>query len=273
MPAPTVVGTPVANRYGDLSVTVPVGANHLMAGGAFGHGGVPTVETATYNGDAMTALAQADNGEDFATQVLFGLASPDIGTANFVLGPSGAVARAAMALSGVAASTPHGTAVGAFGTGTAPAVAITVGADGLAVATIRFNGSGNTITAGAGETVHVQYSEDNVCIAMLTKTGTGAVSFAPTLTSSADWQIVAVGVNGTSSTPPAGTLLPYRNSHVSKPPLGRWYGTGNAARIIQASFFPAAAITPVYIGAAGQATVKLGAAPNSTLYLGTRTLF
>ncbi len=199
MPAPTIVGTPAGNRYGDLSVTVPGGANHLIAGGGFAHGGTPVSETAAYNGDPMTVIGDANAGPDFSTQVLFALASPDIGTANLVLGPSGGANRAAMALSGVAASSPYGTPVANTGTSTSPAVTITVGADGLAVATLRFGGFGTTITAGASETVQIQYTEDGGGIAILTKTGTGSVSFAPTLSASTGWEIVAVGVNGTAA--------------------------------------------------------------------------
>ncbi len=218
MPAPTIVGTPVANRYGDLSVTVPGGANHLIAGAGFANGGVAQTETAAYNGDAMTAIAEANAGPDFSNQVLFGLVNPDIGTASLVTGPGGQANRAAMSLSGVAASSVYGTPASNTGTSTSPTVTITVGADALAVATIRFTGGGTTITAGTSETVRVQYTEDGGGIAILTKTGTGSVSFAPTLSASTGWQIVAVGVNGTPSAGPTITTQPTNGTVVLTDP-------------------------------------------------------
>jgi hypothetical protein len=201
MPAPTVVGTPVANRYGDLSVTVPAGANHLLVGAGFANGGAAQTETATYNGVSMTQVVEA-NDSNFSNQILFGLANPATTTANVVIGPAGAANRSALALSGVAASSIYGTPNSAIGTGTTPAVTITVGADGLAVATLRFGGTGTTVTAGSGETVRVQYLEDGGGVAILTKPGTGSVSFAPTLSNSTGWQIAAVSVNGVAGATP-----------------------------------------------------------------------
>jgi hypothetical protein len=208
MPAPTVVGTPISQRYGDLTVTVPAGANHLIGVGGFVHGGVDTTETATYGGTSMTALVEGQTGPHFSTVVMFGLASPTVGTATFTTAPNNS-GRAAMSLSGVDNAAPYGTGVSSTGTSTTPSVTITVGADGLAVLALRFQGTATTITPAANETVRAVSFEDGVGTAILTKTGTGSVTFSPTLSESTTWVCAARPVNGTAgSTPTVSSIAP-----------------------------------------------------------------
>jgi len=199
MPAPTVVGTPVSNRYGDLSVTVPGTANHLLAGAGYSHGGTPVTETITFGGVSMTAIVEAQQGPHFSTQVMFGLADPTPSTANIVAGPSGTANRCAIAFSGVDNANAYGATNTNTGTSTSPTVTITVGADGLAVAFLRYGGTGTTITPGTDETVRTSTLVDGGGIAILTKTGTGSVTFAPTLSESSGWELAAVSLNGTAA--------------------------------------------------------------------------
>jgi hypothetical protein len=204
---PVVVGTPTANRYGDLSITVPSGADYLLAGIGFGHGGVPTVGTATFNGDTCDFIAEA-NDSDFQTGSAFGRIAPDIATGNIVGGPSGVTARAGIAFSGVDQTTPVAANTTAIGLSTAPAATVSVPTDGLAVALLVFRGTGTTVTAGTDETVRVQYTEDSWGIAWLTKTGTGSVSFAPTLSQSTAWNIVALALNPSAGGAPDEIIAP-----------------------------------------------------------------
>jgi hypothetical protein len=276
---PVVTGVPVANRYGDLSVTVPAGADYLLCGIGFGHGGVPTVGTATFNGDTAAFIAEA-NDTNFQIGSAFGRVAPDIVTGLLVGGPSGVTARAAMAFAGVDPTTPVAANTPVIGLSTAPAATVSVPTDGLAVALVVFRGTGTTVTAGTDETVRVQYTEDSWGIAWVTKAGTGSVSFAPVLSQSTNWNIVALALNGAAAPPgpdpwpPSTTFLrtPYRSP---RRPLTSLRGQV-AQAVWDASFFgvvPPPAVAPLYIGADGESVIRLGTRAASALYLGPRTLF
>jgi hypothetical protein len=204
MPAPTIVGTPVANRYGDLTATTPSGTDFLIGGAGYAPGGVDPSPTATWNGEAMTLIGQDPTGSgSFSVQALFGLVAPDIGTLAYAIGGTGPANRAVMAMQGVDSISPYGTPAGNTGTSDSPSVTCDTGTDAIAVAAVRFSGGGTTITAGTDETVRVQYTEDGGGIAILTKARTGATTtFAPTLSGSVGWNIIAVGVNGAAEPPP-----------------------------------------------------------------------
>ncbi len=197
MPAPSVVGTPVANRYGNLTATVPSGADFLIGGAGYAPGGVDPAPGATWDGTALTLIGQEPAGSSFSTIAALGLVNPAAGTLTYAISGTGAANRAVLALDDVDTATPTDAISGASGTGTAPAVTCSTDDNALAVAILRFTGFGNTVTPGAGETIRVQLSEDGGGIAILTKAGAASVSFAPTLSASAGWNIIAFGVNGT----------------------------------------------------------------------------
>ena len=208
MPTPALVGTPAVNRYGDLSFTVGAGANLLLGGMGSGTGGTPQDETLTYGGVAMLRIGEA-NDSDFSVQTMFRLLSPTVGTANIVGGPAGVANRCAVAFSGVDTGTPTGTTVVNTGTSAAASATITVGADSRAVAFLRFGGTGTIVTPADGTEAITQYTEDGGGIAVILKTGTGSLTFAPTFSASVPWQIVAVAVNGTAgSTPTVSGIAP-----------------------------------------------------------------
>lgn len=75
--------------------------------------------------------------------------------------------------------------------------------------------------------------------------------------------------------PPPPTARPYRSAYVRKPRVNRWTTKSPAATVIANAFWgvPVVITSPVYIGAAGQATVYVGTGLASAKYLGTRTLF
>jgi len=201
MAPPTVVGTPQAARYTNPSVVVPSGADYLIGGGGYAPGDVDPGPAATRDGQGLTFLGQSPAGATYSAQAMFGLVSPNINTTTLTVTGTGVAGRQAMSLTGIDTGTPVGTRAIANGDSTSPAVTCDTGADALAVALIRFTGGGSiTISGGTGETVQVQYFEDSQGHAIITKARTGATtSFAPTLSASTTWEIIAAGFNGTSA--------------------------------------------------------------------------
>lgn len=263
---PVVVGTPVANRYGDLSVTVPSGADFLLAGIGFGHGGFTVVGTATFNGDTVAFIAEA-NDANFQIGSAFGRVAPDIATGDLVGGPSGVSNRAAIAFSGVDQTTPVAANTPAIGLSTAPAATVSVPTDGLAVALLVFRGTATTVTAGTDETVRVQYLEDSWGIAWLTKTGSGSISFAPTLSESTNWNIVALALNAAASLPPLADPVQVRSRRLRGHPLRTLTLRGNGEEAAGAG--GSAAGVAVFVGAAAGTLRVQGTATGAVRFTGS----
>lgn len=204
MPAPTVVGTSLALRYTDPSLTVPAGANYVFGGGSYVTGGADPGAAATLGEDAMTITQQPASytGLDLVS-ILFGLVTPDIEAGQaFAPTGTGRVNRAVCSFQDVDTGAPVGDSDTAQGASASPAITITSDAANTAVAVVSFGVSaGVTISAGTGETVVVQYEEDGRASAILAKAGAGSVSFAPTLSASTDWSISALSLQGTAAGP------------------------------------------------------------------------
>ena len=198
MPVPTVVGTSVASRYSDPTLTVPGSANYVIGGGSYVPGGADPGAAATLGGNAMAIVGTPASWAATLASILFGYANPTAAAHVFAPTGTGRVNRIAMSLADVDTASPADTAAVSSGTSTAPSVTITTDTNALAVALVSFGAlAGVTISAGAGETVVIQYVEDGRASALLTKAGAASVSFAPTLSGSTDWHITAVGINGT----------------------------------------------------------------------------
>jgi hypothetical protein len=210
MPTPTYVASAHLARGANPSWAAGVGAADLIIAGI----GVlsatvnnPTI-TATYAGNAMTQFAERAYDDGTAYHLAgFWQAAPSTGTQTLGATSSDSGVESdgiVISFDGAHQTTPIRASQTGTGTSTAPGVTVSgADADDLGVF-VAYWFDVATITAGAGETVQTQFTEDAWGVAILTKPRSGATtSFAPTLSASTTWAIVAVGVNGEADPPPA----------------------------------------------------------------------
>lgn len=205
MAAPSVVGTPVNAMYTNpFSITPGSGANYVIAGMKLLPAGTIRTASATYDGNSMTARTYQydDSVNPFNGLARFVYAPPGTGAKNISTSVSGGQgnSKAACTLTDVDTGSPLGTAVDNNGSGTSATATITADTNALAFAIVVVSGTA-TLSAGTGETIVTQRTEDGETIALITKAGASSVSFAPTWTGSFSWGITAFAVNGTVSGP------------------------------------------------------------------------
>lgn len=204
MAAPTIVGTPTATVYAaPLANTPGSGSDFVLCMGADQPAAVLRTYTATWDGNAMT-LVTANPWNTallpFGDLALFRYATPGTGSKNFAMaGGNTMQGKVACTLDGVDAGTPLDTpAINSGTTGTSATVTVVTDTNALALAWVYVKAN-RTLSAGADETIVIQYAEDNVTVALISKAGGASVNFAPTWTTNAEWGIIGVGVNGSAS--------------------------------------------------------------------------
>lgn len=187
------------------NLTLTAGVNLLLVWVAIQ--GSNTVTAATYNGVALTQLAQVANGTDVRIECWY-LVNPGTGSAlSLSVTLSAGATRYAVEEVGLTGYVSLGTAATNTGTGTAVSASATATsandlvADGIgAKSTAAGNSTLPTATAGAGQTDRrnqetASGSSFNVRAAVSTEPGTaGAVAMDWTLSDSVAWASIAVPV-------------------------------------------------------------------------------
>ncbi len=180
------------------SFTTGVGANRYMLAAVFGYTNPTGV---TYNGVALTqvvAPVQIDNTYTYIS--LWELVNPPSGTYNIVVNFSSSAIETSVGVttwSNVDQTTPHGTAVSAIGSSTAPSVNVSSNSNQLIADFMAYNTVNSTsITAGSGQTQRYARVSSNANGAGSSKTPTGGTTtMSWTLGSSQTWGIIGVPIN------------------------------------------------------------------------------
>jgi hypothetical protein len=159
------------------------------------------VNSATYNGDAMTALTAGVHASNWRWR-LFYLIAPDTGTNNvvFTYGDGNAQwAIMAAQLTGVAQDSPirGGTVVNASGADANATFTVSSAANDLVVAMWRLYTGNRAITEGSGTTSI--FGTASSALFTLTEPGDTSTVINCTWTSSEDWGGAAVSVTPTAS--------------------------------------------------------------------------
>lgn len=192
----------------DFTVVGAGGANYLVAFAAWTHNAVArTISGVTYNGVAMTELAQiTSTGGPHPGASLFGLANPASGLhalATTIGLNTDDVVHGFVSLSG-AAGTQTGTNGEQTGASTSPAVTVTGVADGLVIGVAGINHAAASVSTAETELVeNTSSGNQDTTGSLVSNAGTGSVQLDWTIAASRDWAAVAfpieAGAGGGSS--------------------------------------------------------------------------
>lgn len=214
-----IVGTPTAVRYFDPTIDVEAGADYLVAAAFLGPGGLPPASTGEFDGAPMDLLAEAyQAGNRFAEIDVFGQVAPSEVADTVVLEGTGQSGGAAVALSGVDPVDPVADAdQHVTDAGTAVSVTVNVPEGGRALCFLRWTGATEAVlTPGSGTTLEadstwIEFGQ----FAVLARAGSGAQTFACTLSESCAFVAVALAF----APAPAGGPPPLPNVIVEFQPL------------------------------------------------------
>jgi hypothetical protein len=188
-----------SNDFGiaTFNVTVPADGNFLLhCSNQFqGTGDVHTVDTSTFNGDALTPLVSVTSGDGDYNLAMLYLLAPDVGTFSMVVTPDSDpyYIHIVFVLGGVAQEAPTNTDTDSV-TASTSALAIPSAVGQLAIACSFVTSTPVSITEGAGETEQANTDHDNF-LAFATSMLGASPTVAPDITLDDTYFASMVGVS------------------------------------------------------------------------------